>query len=202
MSQDTSNKEPIYPWDDDGEDVVVDNQIASKAQNQPFEIYFYQPVSGYGNMMFTDQGIALKFPKGVGSAFGGGNFHISFDFDGDGSFDADDLGCLAAIGAMIGIGYLFKKLTKSNLERMKIIKWSTLFTDQDIKELPLEGRTIKVVHVKKNKPKLELRVAVTDGERLYRELDRCYPSSVAKWKYTLREMTDNPLLHLPNQDGF
>ena len=56
-------------------------------------------------MMFTDQGIALKFPKGVGSAFYG---HNTWDLDGD--FDADDLDCLAAIGAVIGIGFFIKNL--------------------------------------------------------------------------------------------
>ena len=61
-------------------------------------------------MMFADQGIALKFPKGVGSAFGGSHFHNTLDFDGNGSFDADDLGCLAAIGAVVGIDIYLKNL--------------------------------------------------------------------------------------------
>ena len=53
-----------YPWIDGGDEVVINELIDSQALDYPFEIYYYQPFIGYGQLKFVDDGIQLKYPKG------------------------------------------------------------------------------------------------------------------------------------------
>ena len=61
-----------YPWDDHGDEVVLDKVIAPNVIGQPFEVFFERPCIGYGYMFVASKGSALKFPKGKGSAYSGG----------------------------------------------------------------------------------------------------------------------------------
>lgn len=53
-----------WPWNDGGEDIVVDEYISPDAIGRPFEIYFYKPRAGYGKLIFFENGIGFKFPEG------------------------------------------------------------------------------------------------------------------------------------------
>ena len=190
--------DPRYPWEDNGDEVVVDETIPPYALGQAFETYFYQPGAGYGYLIFEKKGIGLKFPKGRAGSYGGGYFH-HLDFDSDGDFDADDLGCLAVILVAVGIGWVIKKLAKT-IDGQKI-KWSTHIPKEEIQSIALEGRTITFSHPAK-KANIVLRVAKSDGERLYRELYHHFPSSVSRWFFEIRELIGDRASQLPKTDVF
>ena len=186
-----------YPWEDNGDEVVLDKVVAPNVAGQPFEVFFERPCFGYGYLFVGAKGIALNFPKGKGSAYGG-HAHLNFDFDGDGQLDADDAGCLVAILATIGLGYLFKKLATSGDK--KRINWPIRLPKEAIEKVSVNGRTMVISHAGK-KPDIELRVAEEDGERLYRELYRHYPGSVSRWTYLIREVIDDLPTKIPSPNG-
>lgn len=160
-----------YPWLDGGDEVILNDVIDPQALDHPFEIYYYQPFMGYGQIKFIEDGIQLKYPKGQRE---GGVFYIDWDLDGDGDIDADDLGCLVAILVAMGLGYLFKKLRDKDLERKREIKWSVQIKNQELRDLSLNGRTLDITRNSRKRSLFQVRFAVEDGERLYRELANHY----------------------------
>jgi hypothetical protein len=78
----SSFQQDNLPWLDEGDEVILQEIIDPSAIDYPFEIYYYQPFVGYGQLKFIENGIQLKYPKGHGdSGFG----FLGFDFDGDGT---------------------------------------------------------------------------------------------------------------------
>lgn len=171
----SSSQDDNLPWLDEGDEVILQEIIDPSAIDYPFEIYYYQPFVGYGQLKFIENGIQLKYPKGHGdSGFG----FLGFDFDGDGDIDVDDLGCLIAVLVVMGLGYFFKKLRDGERERNHKINWTVEINNRDLHEISVVGRTLQITRNTRKSPRFEVRFACEDGERFYRELAIHYPSAV------------------------
>lgn len=183
--KETPGEDFKYPWEDEGDEVVINRLVPADAVGQPFETYFYQPGIGYGYLIFGEDEIALKFPKRIKGGYGGSGYLFYPDFDADGDFDANDLGCLAAVVMAMGLGYVVKKLVGSYSDGE--IAWSIYIDKEAIQSISLEGRTIEFTTTSK-RPKIQLRVSASDGERLYRELSHHFPAAVSRWVFELRAL--------------
>jgi hypothetical protein len=180
----SSFQQDNLPWLDEGDKVILQEIINPSAIDYPFEIYYYQPFVGYGQLKFIENGIQLKYPKGHrDSVFG----FFSGDLDGDGDIDADDLGCLIAVLVVMGLGYLFKKLRNEERERNQKINWTIEINNRDLQDLSVVGRTLHISRNTRKSPRFEVRFALEDGERFYRELAIHYPNAVNRQSHNNKE---------------
>jgi len=165
---------PPPPWDDGGDEVVVNKIVAPGVNGRPFEIYYYEPFAGYGEMQFFEDGIGFLFPKrrGSGSSQGGG-----------------DIGGGRELWPYIIFGFLW--LISWLTSRPKNEPWlgkklTNVIPYKEINEIQLDGRTLEF-HMIEEPGLLNVRVGLCDGERLYRELFHHYPFVVSKRKEQLQQ---------------
>lgn len=170
----TYNSSKYYPWEDGGEEVILQNHVPSGALGHPFEVYYYQPGPGYGHLKFNQEGIQLAFPKG-GS--GAGHFLIG-SLDGDADFDADDVGCLIGLLLSFGLGYLVKKARDRSRQDEFGIIWPLELKYDQLSGIEANGRTLLITSAHRRSKTFKLRAAAEDGERLYRELGLRYPRAL------------------------
>jgi len=171
----TYNSDQNQPWDDGGDEVIINTNIPSHAMGHPFEVYYYKPSSGYGYLKFNQEGIQFRVPKG---GKGTGSLYWAGDLDGDADFDAGDLGCMLAFLATAGLGYLFKKARNASLQDEFGIVWSQELEHNQIAGIDINGRTLVITSNDWKRNIFKLRAAKDDGERLYKELSFHFPSAL------------------------
>lgn len=171
----TYDSDHFRPWQDGGDEVILQNHVPRGAVGHPFEVYYYQPRPGYGHLKFNKQSIQLEYP----SARKDSSLYLGdLDLDGDADFDADDIGCLVAILVALGLGYLFKSARdKSRQDEFGII-WPLELKYNQIEGIKTVGRTLVINSGHRKRMEFKLRVALEDGERLYRELSLRYPRAL------------------------
>jgi len=176
-----------FPWDDNGDEIEVDKLVAPDIIGEPFEIYYYEPFTGYGIMKFSQGRLSLKFPDSAHAV------NIPARYFGDPNYD---------FNAFLEILKFFSKSISWIKANLLGIAWSTEILYRDIQNITLDGRTVEVFQRGK-RPDIMLRVGDCDGERLYRELQRHYPKLLVDKQFEPSQSDDTsiPIEQIKNDEA-
>ena len=173
----TYNTEMDRPWEDGGDQIVLQKLVPPKVYGRPFEVYFSSPGPGYGLIKFNQSGIQIQPP---GRKQESGKGHIVLD--GDGDLDFGDVFSVFFSLILSVIMNSLGKLIKSGWQSIQKdefgIIWQENLENDRIETIGITGRNLTIVHRKRGLRKFTLRAAREDGERLYRELSRHYPQAL------------------------
>ena len=152
----------LPPWYDGGDDVLVDKKVNPKDLGKPFEIYYYEPFIGYGQIRFSSYGIGFLFPKSI--------------IDGP-RYSLESI-LVSEIRKAINQG----EFGNSLINEIPV---------KEIYEIQLDGRTLEIIHMIENLGLFIIRFSLQDGERLYRDLYKHYPHVVSEWKNQIEKLLAN-----------